>query len=287
MSRSGRWFAETLHDGLELRFRAKRILAEQATGEQSLVLIETEDYGLVLILDGAVQVCSADEFIYHEMMAHPALLSLADPKRVLIIGGGDGGLAEEVLKHPSIERLVQVEIDEAVIDFAKAHLGAIHDGCFDDRRMEIVIADGAAFMRAGDETFDTIFIDSTDPVGPGRALFGADFYRACAQRLAPGGVMVSQNSAPFVQPDAFRLGFSGLKRAFAHTAPFLIAVPTYFGGHMTLGWSSHGMAGCDVGVETLAARQAARGLACRYYTPQVHHAAFALPGHIRALFDAA
>ena len=284
---AGRWFAETLHTGLELRFQAKRVLAEEKTAEQHLVLIETEDYGTVLILDGAVQVCTADEFIYHEMMAHPALLALEDPKRVLIIGGGDGGLAEEVLKHPSIDRLTQVEIDASVVDFARTHFADLNKGCFDDPRMDVVIADGAAFMAKGDDVFDAIFIDSTDPIGPGRVLFEEAFYRACARRLAPNGVMVSQNSAPFLQKDAFQLGFGGLKRAFVHTAPFVIAVPTYFGGHMTLGWSSHGVEGRDSPQDALLQRLTERGLDLRYYTPSVHHGAFALPGYIQTLFDSA
>lgn len=280
-----RWVSETLFPGARLSFEAERVLAESATPSQRFELIQNGVFGKMLLLDGAVQVTSADEFIYHEMMAHVPILAHGAARDVLIVGGGDCGLAEEVLKHGGVERLVQVEIDPAVIDFARQHFAEFNAAAFADPRLRIEIADGAGFVARTSERFDVILVDSTDPVGPGVALFTEGFYAGLRRCLKPDGIAITQSGVPFVQPDEFARGMRALSSVFSVVSCYILAVPTYFGGHMVLGWAGEGRQGLDVSHELLAER--AGKLALRYWTPDVHRAAFALPRYIADGFEAA
>lgn len=280
-----RTFSETLHDGVELTFAAEEVLHEAATGHQDLALIRNRIFGKVLLLDGAVQVTSADEFMYHEMMAHVPLMAHEAPADVLIIGGGDCGLAEEVLKHKRVETLTQVEIDASVLDFSREHFADFNAPVFRDPRFRVEIADGAEFAAATDQRFDVVLVDSTDPAGPGAALFTSEFYRNVARVLKSGGIAVTQNGVPFLQEREFLDGLSALSSAFPVTRCYLVSVPTYFGGHMTLGWASRDDAALKVSEEELERR--ARGIETRYYTPAHHRAAFALPRFIEDLLHKA
>ena len=277
--------SETLHGGVRVDFDADEVLYEEATGHHRLALIRNRLFGKVLLLDGAVQVTSADEFMYHEMMAHVPLTAHADPQNVLIIGGGDCGLAEEVLKHSRVKALTQVEIDASVVDFSRKHFADFNASVFEDPRFAVEIADGALFAAQTDKRFDVVLVDSTDPTGPGAVLFMPDFYRNLKRILRPGGIIVTQNGVPFLQPAEFQNAMGALASVFAATGCYLVAVPTYFGGHMTLGWSSDDSAGLNVSEDVLAAR--AEGIETRYYTPAHHKAAFALPRFIQTLFDEA
>ena len=280
---SGTWFRERLYGHWQQTFRVERELVRQTGEHQEMVLFETPDFGRVLALDGVIQLTSGDEFIYHEMMAHVPILAHGAMRRVCVVGGGDGGLLREVLKHPGIERVVLVEIDAEVIAFCRRHLPMVSDGAFDDPRVEVVIADGVAFMAGATERFDLIAIDSTDPIGPGEALFSEAFYRDCAAHLTAEGIVVNQNGVPFVQPDEIAATWRRRRNHFADIGFYLAAVPTYIGGAMALGWSSPSPRPRLEPLETLRARLAAIPLSCRYYTPEVHQAAFALPGYVRAL----
>ncbi|MCR4267393.1 polyamine aminopropyltransferase [Nitratireductor sp. ZSWI3] len=273
--------AETLHEGIRVTFEAEEVLYEEATGHHRLALIRNRLFGKVLMLDGAVQVTSADEFMYHEMMAHVPLTAHADPKDVLIIGGGDCGLAEEVLKHRRVRSLTQVEIDASVVEFSREHFADFNAPVFEDPRFRVEIADGAAFAAETAQRFDVILVDSTDPTGPGAVLFTRDFYADLKRILRPGGIVVTQNGVPFLQPAEFQTAMRGLSSVFAVSRCYLVAVPTYFGGHMTLGWSSDDTATLDVPENLLAERSA--GIDTRYYTPAHHRAAFALPRFIETL----
>jgi spermidine synthase len=276
-----RWFAETLHDDVRVSFRADEVLHEEKSAHQHLALIRNPTFGEVLLLDEVTQVTARDEFIYHEMLAHVPLFAHGAAREVLICGGGDGGLAEEVLKHPGVERVTLVEIDGAVLDFAKTHFAAMSRAAFADPRLDVVVADARAFAAETERRFDVILIDSTDPIGPGAVLFTAEFYRDLDRVLNPGGVVATQNGVPFLQPGEFRMGLGNLARVFADATCYVIAVPTYFGGHMTLGFAGKPAPRPDLA--TLDARVAAAGMDTRYYTPEVHQAAFALPRFIRDL----
>ena len=154
-----------------------------------------------MVLDGIVQTTERDEFIYHEMLAHVPVFAHGSARRVLIIGGGDGGMLREVIRHREVERVVQVEVDAGVIDTCREHLPNHSAGAFDDPRVEIVIADGARYVAETAERFEVVISDSTDPVGPGTALFSPEFYAGCRRCLAPGGVLVTQNGVAFLQPE--------------------------------------------------------------------------------------
>jgi len=227
-----------------------------------------------------VQLTEADEFVYHEMMAHPALMAQPEPKRVLIIGGGDGGVLREVLRHPSVERAVLCEIDQSVIDLSRQHLDFIARGAFDDPRAEIVIADGTKFVAETDERFDAILVDSTDPIGPAVALFTREFYANCKRALTDGGVLIAQSGLPFLQGDELRDVQASFRALFADVAAYLMTTPTYIGGPMALSWGCDEPAHRTPELSTLKARAAKLEGGMKYYTPDVHLAAFALPAYV-------
>jgi spermidine synthase len=278
-----RWISETLLQSLGLRtsFEAERVLYETKTGHQHLLLFEHKHFGKVLMLDGATQVTTRDEFIYHEMMTHVPILAHGRAREVLIVGGGDCGIAEEALKHKTLVRVTQVEIDAAVVEFSKEHFPEFTRPVLADERFDLVIDDGMNYVAATDRRFDVIIVDSTDPQGPGQVLFTGDFYAACKRCMAAGGVMVTQNGVPFFQPDELTASVRHFRALFADGGCYVAAIPTYVGGHMAMGWATDDTALRAVPVETLVQRYAAAGrFVTRYWTPEVHRAAFALPRFI-------
>ena len=279
------WVSETLHDGYQQRFEVSKVLFSEKTEFQDMVIFENPKFGRVLVLDGVIQTTEKDEFIYHEMMVHTPLLANGAAKRVLIIGGGDGGCLREPLRHPGVEKVTMVEIDPTVVDLSREYLPMHSDGAFDDPRTDLVIADGLKYVAESAEKFDVIIVDSTDPIGPGEVLFTDAFYRDCKARLTDNGVMVTQNSVPFLQPDAFRPALNRLQAIFPCSTCFAISVPTYIGGHMTLGFSTMNPELVSVPVEDLRSRFAGLQMKTRYYTPDLHLGAFALPRFILDLLD--
>jgi len=278
-----RWIAETLFDdlGFRMSYRVDRVLYETRTEHQHLVLFEHPFFGTMLMLDGATQITKRDEFIYHEMMSHVTLFAHGSARDVLIVGGGDCGIAEEVLKHRTVERLTQVEIDATVIEFAKEHFPEFAATVFADKRFESVIEDGMKYVARTERRFDVIIIDSTDPQGPGKVLFSQKFYAACKRCMSKGGVLVTQNGVPFFQPRELLSSVSKFRRVFADGSCFVAAIPTYIGGHMAMGWATDDRRLRRTSVTTLAARYRKAGsFSTRYWTPEVHAAAFALPRFI-------
>lgn len=277
-----RWIDETLHksEGFVTSYRADKVLYEEETSEQHLVIFENAFFGRMMALDGATQVTQRDEFIYHEMMTHVPVLAHGAVKRLLIIGGGDGGIAREALRHKSIEHVTMVEIDPAVTEFCRAQLPSISNGAFDDPRLELVFADGAKFVHERDDKFDVIIVDSTDPVGPGEVLFREEFYRGAKARLAEGGVLVTQNGVPFMQASELQGTMEKFTRLFRVATCYMATIPTYVGGPMAMGWGTDNPALTTVAIDQLKERFAKAGFKTRYYTPDVHKAAFALPQYV-------
>ena len=273
-------FTETLYDGYGQEFQIDELLYEAGTGHQHLVIFRNARFGRVMALDGVVQTTERDEFIYHEMLAHVPILAHDRVSRVLIIGGGDGGMLREVCKHSDIQSVVQVEIDRKVVDLCREYLPGHSQGAFDDPRVRLVIDDGLHFVKTTPEKFDVIISDSTDPTGPGRVLFSGDFYRACKRCLAPGGILVTQNGVVFMQLDEVKSTAKHLRGLFADWHFFTAAVPTYIGGCMTFGWASDDFALRHTPIADLRQRYAAAGLATRYYNPEIHFATFALPQYV-------
>ena len=277
------WFTETLHGSFQLRLFAEKTLYEDKTGHQDLQVFENPRFGRVLTLDGIVQTTEGDEFIYHEMLAHLPILAHGAAKKVLIVGGGDGGLLEEVLKHRGVETVTQVEIDAGVVDFSKQYLPSICKNAYDDPRLELVIADGVDFVAGCAERYDVAIVDSTDPVGPGAVLFSESFYGKAKHCLARGGILVTQNGVPFLQGDELRDTMRAFKALFADAACYLATVPSYAGGPMAFGWGSDDAAKRATDLATLEERYAEAGIATRYYNPAVHKAAFSLPNYVKEL----
>ena len=275
------WTVEDLHEGFAQCFREEEVLYDSRTGHQRLRLIRNATFGRILLLDDIVQTTEGDEFIYHEMMAHVPILAHGAARRVLIIGGGDGGMAREVLRHRTVERLTQVEIDARVIEFCREYLPTLSAGAFDDPRLDLVIADAADYVREATDSFDVIICDTTDPVGPGEVLFSESFYGHLARRLAPGGIVVTQNGVPFLQADELAGTMRAFRSLFRDATCYMATVPTYAGGPLAIGWGTDSQARATPLAE-LERRFAEAAIETRYYTPEVHRAAFALPRYVSA-----
>ena len=284
-----RWVTETLHEegGLRTAYRADRVLFEEATDHQHLVIFDNPTFGRMMALDGATQVTERDEFVYHEMMTHVPVLAHGNVKKLLIIGGGDGGILREAARHNGIEKITMVEIDPAVTDFSKAHLAMISAGAFDDPRLDLVFADGSKFVEGQGENYDVIIVDSTDPVGPGAVLFEESFYRNAKARLTEGGIMVTQNGVPFLQPAELASTISKFHRIFQFSSCYLATIPTYVGGPMAMGIGTDDEFVKAVTLEALEHRFEEANFKTRYYTPEVHKAAFALPAYVQEIVEAA
>jgi spermidine synthase len=278
-----RWLPETLFDdlGFRMTYEVERVLYELQTEHQHLVLFEHPFFGKMLMLDGATQVTTADEFVYHEMMTHVPILAHGNAKEVLIVGGGDCGIAEEVLKHKSVRRLTQVEIDASVVEFAKEHFPEFTKPVLTSKRFDLVIDNGMHYVAKTDRRFDVIIVDSTDPLGPGKVLFSDKFYAACRRCMAPGAVMVTQNGVPILQAGELTAGISKFLKLFADGYCYVAAIPTYVGGHMAMGWATDNTKLRHASVKTIAGRYTRAGrFPTKYWTPEVHVAAFALPRFI-------
>ena len=277
------WFDEDEAADMVIRFRVEREIHRETTAFQELMIFDHKRFGRTLALDGIVQTTEADEYSYHEMIAHVPLLAHGRAKRVLVVGGGDGGTLREIFKHP-LEAVTLVELDRAVVDCCRAHLPALSAGAFEDPRLEMRFEDGVKFMAESDETFDLILVDSTDPLpGPGEVLFTEAFYADCKRRLAPGGIVISQLGMPFLYPDAVAKAGRNLKSVFADVTYYIVAVPVFAGGYMAFSWASDDPDLRKVPAATLTQRQEAAGLKTRFYTPGFHQAAFALPATIAEL----
>ncbi|MBN2907269.1 MAG: polyamine aminopropyltransferase [Rhodobacteraceae bacterium] len=276
------WIRESLHPDYAQSLRVDEMLYDSETTHQRLKVFQNGTFGRVLTLDDVVQTTEGDNFIYHEMLTHVPILAHGAARRVLIIGGGDGGMAREVLRHASVTHVTMVEIDAGVVDFSRQYLPMLSAGAFDDPRLTLVIDDGAAFIRTTQDRFDVIIVDSTDPIGPGEVLFTDTFYGHAKRALNPGGILVTQNGVPFLQGDELTNSMRAFKALFADWGCYLATIPTYAGGPMAFGWGTDGDAG-RVPLEVLQDRFAAAGIATEYYTPAVHKGAFALPGYVLRL----
>lgn len=272
-------FSEEVSPGFFYVYEGDLVASEQSPF-QRIEIWDNETFGRILVLDGLVQTTIRDEFIYHEMLTHVPLLSVENPRSVLVIGGGDGGTLRHVLMHPSVERAVMVEIDERVTQLCRELMPSIAGDALDDPRAEVRFADGIAFVRDSDEMFDVILVDSSDPVGPGEGLFTPDFYRTAAARLRPGGVLAAQSGSPMFQQDEMHRAHRHAGTAFPDVRAYTCTIPTYPGSS----WSFV-MAGekLDPGAGVAAERASARGLVTRYWTPALQQGAFDLSAIAQAV----
>ncbi|PXF62689.1 polyamine aminopropyltransferase [Kangiella spongicola] len=273
-------FIETLYKTYGQSFVIDEILFESKTDHQHLIIFNNEQFGRVMALDGVIQTTEKDEFIYHEMLAHVPLFAHGNAKRVLIIGGGDGGILREVLRHPEVEHVTMVEIDQAVVDMCKKHFPAHSDGAFDDSRVNLVINDGVEFIVNNSDKFDVIISDSTDPEGPGEVLFSSRFYEGCKNSLTDGGILATQNGVSFMQIDEVVTTYKRFEGLFADRWFYSAPVPTYIGGIMTLAWGTDDESLRQQSAQEIRERFTKSNIKTRYYTPELHVASFALPQYV-------
>jgi len=282
-----RWIAETFHADWQPTMRADEVVHEVKTEHQHLVIFKNKTWGTVLILDGIFQLTTRDEFIYHEMMAHVPLMAMKQPKHVLIIGGGDGGILREVLKHPSIEQATLVEIDQEVIDTSIKYFPEVGASAYKDPRTNVVITDGIKFVAECADRFDAVIVDSSEPVGPSAVLHSKRFFAACQKLLKPGGVFVTQNGVPFQHSGHLAKTTQFLAAVHKHVAPYVCTQPCYFGGEFALNWASDNQVTLQIDEASLARRARSRKIETRYWTPAVHKGAFALPRYVQDVVDKA
>ncbi|MBS3755940.1 MAG: polyamine aminopropyltransferase [Desulfobacterales bacterium] len=270
------WVTETHQDIVSLGFKVEDTLFSGASPYQQVDVVKTAGHGAMLLNDGIVMVSERDEFVYHEMIAHVPLFTHPNPKRVLIIGGGDGGTAREVLRHETVERAVMVEIDEMVVNACKKHIPSISHA-LEDPRLKLIVDDGVKYVDRCQETFDAVLIDSTDPIGPAQPLFDKTFYENVSRLLGEKGIMISQSESPFYDRQIQESMFSNQRPFFEKIHMYTFSTLTYPGGLWSFGFASRGL--CPI-KDFDPQRASASGIAMQYYNPEIHRAAFALPAFV-------
>lgn len=263
------WYTEKQTPHVGLTCQITETLCHKKTPYQELAIIDTKQFGRMLVLDGMVQTTIKDEFVYHEMITHIALQTHPNPKRVLVVGGGDGGSLREIVKYPSIEEAVLAEIDEEVVTASRKFLPEI-SSALDHPRVKIMIGDGMAHVREHKNYYDVIIVDSTEPVGPAIGLFGEEFYKDVHAALKDDGIFVAQTESPFFNGDLISKAYSRINRVFPIAKLYLANVPTYPSGlwSFTIGSKKY---------DPQEIKGLKQSLSTRYYCIDIHHGAFALP----------
>lgn len=277
------WFSESLYDYIKISLSSKKTFYQSRSVFQKIQVLQNPRFGKFLTLDGAVQTTEGDEFIYHEIMVHPAMFLHPNPKNILVIGGGDGGILREALKHP-IRNAYLVEIDKKVIDLCKKYIPKISKGSFSNKKVKIIIDDGAKFVRNTKNKFDIVIVDSSDPIGPARVLFTRRFYSAIKNILTPKGIMVRQSGSSFLQTQELKENYKFLKKTFPTTHVFLAAIPTYIGGFFTFLMASKQKNLTNPSKRTINnSRFKKLHPKTRYYNPDMHIGAFCIPEYIKRM----
>lgn len=282
---SGELLLEWINDQTAYGFRSGRRLAAVRSRHQMIEVYETAQFGRLFRLDGCYMTSERDEFFYHEPLVHCAALAHPAPRRALVLGGGDGGSTEELLKHPTIEQVRIVELDEQVVQVARQFLTEVHRGAFDDPRVRLTIDDGAAFVERCDERFDLIVLDLTDPDTPARQLYTAEFFARAKALLAPGGALTLHIGSPVFTPQRVGQLVDALRSVFAVVRPLGLFVPLY-GSYWGMAVASDSLDPLALDAGEAERRIAGRRLAdLRYYNGEIHQALFVLPNFYRDLLS--
>jgi spermidine synthase len=273
----GLWFDETFQERVRLGLRVKRSLLHVRSEYQTIDIVDTEPYGITLLLDNAYMTSVGEEYYYHELLVHPAFTSAPAIERVLVIGGGDGGTVREVLRYREVEQVTMCELDRMVTEACQQHMQAFNVP-WDDPRLTLRFGDGVAYLSeyAG-EPFDVILIDGSDPVGPAEGLITGSFYESCRRCLKPTGVLALQSEAPHLMREDFLRIVNTLRGVFPRVHPYFGPVPIYPSGC----WSWTVASSSVDPLTPRADRLAQIETTCRYYNRDIHHAAFAQPNDIR------
>ena len=270
------WIKEGQIEDAAMTYKIKETLVRKQTEYQDLAIVDSYFFGRMLLLDGIVQTTINDEYVYHEMISHIPLFTHPNPKKVLIVGGGDGGAIREVLKHPTVKKAVLCEIDRCVVEECKKFLPEI-SCALDDPKCEIFIGDGIKYVHEHKNEFDVIIVDSTDPFGAAEGLFGGSFYKELSECLTDDGIFVAQTETPFYLPEVVKKVFNDAKAVFPLTKLFMAAIPTYTGGYwsFTLGSKKYDPEEADLSKDI--------ELDTKYYTKKIHKASFVLPKYVEDL----
>lgn len=274
----GLWFTEKQTKNFGITMKVKQTYVTEQTEYQKLDLFETEEWGKMLTLDDMVMTTEVDEFVYHEMVAHVPLFTHPNPKNVLVVGGGDGGVIREVLKHPSVEKATLVDIDKRVIETSKEYLPSIA-GSLDDPRVEVMIGDGFMKIAESKNEYDVILVDSTEPVGPAVQLFTKGFYAGIAKALKTDGVFVAQTDNPWFKADLIQQVFKDVQEIFPITRLYTANIPTYPSGLWTF------TIGSKIHDPLKVKEERFHEIETKYYTKELHFASFVLPKFVKDLTE--
>ncbi|MBS3975253.1 MAG: polyamine aminopropyltransferase [Syntrophomonadaceae bacterium] len=274
----GVWFSEAQSANLGFSCRVKSVLHKEKTDFQDLLVLDTETFDRMLVLDGAIQTTIVDEFAYHEMISMVAVNSHPVPNRVLVIGGGDGGAIREIIRHPKVNKASLVEIDERVVECAKKYLPEI-SVALNNEKVEVLIEDGIKHIKEKSNYYDVVIVDSTDPIGPAVGLFNKDFYGAIFRALKDDGIMVAQTESPWFNKDLIRRVFSDIKGIFPIAKLYIANVPTYPSGMWSFTIGSKVYDPEKVSVNQIP------DTGTKYYSQDTHFAVFKLPPFVKALLE--
>lgn len=270
------WIKEEQIENAVMTYKVKETLHIEKTKYQDLAIVDTYEFGRMLLLDGIVQTTIGDEYVYHEMITHIPLYTHKNPKKVLVVGGGDGGSIREILKHESVEKAVLCEIDERVVELSKKYLPEISCG-LNDPRAEVIIGDGIKYVLDHKNEFDVIIVDSTDPIGAAEGLFNVNFYKSLYDCLTPDGIFVAQTETPFYLPKVVKQVYDDVNNVFPITKLFMAAIPTYPSGYwsFTMGSKKYDPELTDI--------SKIPDFDTKYYHKDLHKASFVLPKFVKNL----
>lgn len=273
---AGFWYTEKQTENFGITMKINKTLHTEQTEFQYLEMAETAEWGNMLFLDGMVMTSEKDEFVYHEMVAHVPLFTHPNPENVLVVGGGDGGVIREILKHPSVKKATLVDIDGKVIEYSKKFLPSIASG-LEDSRVEVIVGDGFMHIAESNNEFDVIMVDSTEPVGPAVNLFSKGFYAGISKALKEDGIFVAQSDNPWFKADLIKQVQSDVGEIFPITKLYLANIPTYPSGLWAFTIGSKKYNPLEVPAERF------HEIDTKYYTPELHNAAFVLPKFVKDL----
>ncbi|WP_372869467.1 spermidine synthase [Planomicrobium okeanokoites] len=273
---AGFWYTEKQTENFGITMKINKTLHTEQTDFQYLEMAETAEWGNMLFLDGMVMTSEKDEFVYHEMVAHVPLFTHPNPENVLVVGGGDGGVIREILKHPSVKKATLVDIDCKVIEYSKKFLPSIASG-LEDARVEVIVGDGFMHIAESENEYDVIMVDSTEPVGPAVNLFSKGFYAGISKALKEDGIFVAQSDNPWFKGDLIQQVQSDVREIFPITKLYLANIPTYPSGLWAFTIGSKKYDPLAVPAERF------HEIDTKYYTKELHNAAFALPKFVKDL----
>jgi len=277
-------FTEELYKKYNQNITIEKIIANQKSKFQNILIFDSKYFGRILTLDKVIQITEFDHFYYSEMLSHIPIITHGKVKRVLIIGGGDGAIAHEVLKHNSIKEVFICEIDQDVINLSIKYLKKINFGSLKNPKVKIIIEDASQFIKRNNfkNYFDLIIADRPDPIGPGKNLFKIKFYKDIKNALSNSGIAVFQNGVPFFQKKELKDTMKHLKSTFNYSGVYLTVVPTYIGGYMALTWSSNAI---DISKKVNLDKHSKviNKLNTQYYTKEIHYTSFILPQWIKEI----